>query len=158
MENFNKIDIEALPMKIEYVTKTERNSMGEKPWQCFEWRVTFDTKDGHWSLPYYCGLAHVTYPKGMKNPYPSNVIGWELWENQWAKPKKPSNADILHSLLLDASAADENFKDWCANYGYSDDSISALNTYRECLEISTNLRKHLGADTVRALAVQLQDH
>lgn len=160
MENAQKIDTAALPMKIEYVGKTFKPDWGgdKKPWECFEWRVTFSNKNGQWVAPYYCGMAHVTYPAGKKNPYPRNVIGWEHWEHEHARPKKPSNDDVLHSLILDASASEYNLQDWCAEFGYSDDSISALNTYRQCLEIATNLRKYLGADTVRKLAIQLQDH
>lgn len=158
METIEKIDTAALPMKIEYVGKTVKQENREKPWECFEWRVTFSNKNGHWTLPYYCGMAHVIYPAGKKNPYPRSVTGWAQWESIYAKPKKPSNDDVLHSLILDASAADYNLQDWCAEFGYSDDSISALNTYRQCLEIATNLRKYLGADVVRKLAIQLQDH
>lgn len=80
------------------------------------------------------------------------------YDAQWLIPKAPSVDDVLHSLILDASASDYNLQDWCAEFGYSDDSIRALNTYRQCLETATNLRKYLGADVVRALAIQLQDH
>lgn len=138
-----KIDTAVLPIKIEYVAKTTRNTMGEKPWECFEWRVTFSGKPGQWVVPYYCGLGHVIKAKAD-------------WMRD--KPKAPTVDDVLHSLINDASASDYNLQDWCREYGYSDDSISALNTYRQCLEIATNLRKYLGADVMRQLAVQLQDH
>lgn len=74
------------------------------------------------------------------------------------KPRKPKVADVLHSLILDASAADENFHDWCANYGYSDDSIKAMNTYRACLEVAVALRKHFSPDTLRTVRELLQDY
>jgi len=157
MDTIEKIDTSTLPIKIEFVTKTIKTDFGDKPWPCFEWRVTFSNKYGQWLTPYFCGLAHVKYPKNMKNPYPKNVIGWEQWENQYAIPKAPSVDEVLHSLILDASASDYNLQDWCAEFGYSDDSIRALNTYRQCLETAANLRKYLGADVVRSLAVQLQD-
>lgn len=132
------IDLDALPLKVEYVGQTQRDD-----WKCFEWRVTFTSKAGFWTLPYYCGLGHVIK---AKHSFAQD------------RPKKPSNADILHSLILDASAANENFADWCSNYGYSDDSITALNTYRECLKTATMLHKHLGRDVVSVLEMQLQDH
>jgi hypothetical protein len=153
-----KIDTAKLPIKIEFVAKTIKTDWGDKPWPCFEWRVTFSNKSGQWVTPYFCGSGHIEYPKGKKNPYPRNVIGHEQYEREWAKPKAPSVDDVLHSLILDASASDYNLQDWCAEFGYSDDSIRALNTYRQCLETATNLRKYLGADVMRALAVQLQDH
>lgn len=132
------IDTKTLPIKIEYVARTRRDE-----WECYEWRVTVSSKAGTWTVPYYCGLGHATKPKHSFMP---------------SKPIAPSVDDVLHSLILDASAANENFKDWCANYGYSDDSIGALNTYRECLNTATMLRKHFGRETIAELETQLQDH
>lgn len=134
-----KIDTNALPIKVDFAGKTRRND-----WDCYEWRVTISGEKGSfWVLPYYCGLGHTTKPK-----------------HSWAEPRpvKPSNDDILHSLILDSSAADMNFSDWCSEYGYRDDSISALNTYRECLKTATMLRKHFGRDVIQKLREQLQDH
>lgn len=132
------IDTAALPFKVEYVGRTRR---GER--ECFEWRVTFTKPYAHWQFPYYCGLAHVTKSAHRYGE---------------AKPRQPSDDDILRSLLMDAGAADENFHDWCANFGYSDDSISALNTYKECLNTATQLRKFIGREVLAELAIQLQDH
>ena len=143
METIDRIDTNALPMKTVFVGKTKRED-----WECFEWRVTFSNKLGEWNQPYYCGMAHVE-----KQKFPAGH-----YMHREPKPAKPSNDNILHSLILDASAADMNFADWCAEYGMSDDSIKALNTYRECLEIATRLRKYLGRDVVAKLAEQLQDH
>jgi len=137
-----KIDTAALPIKCVFVAKTKRED-----WECFEWRVTFSSKSGEWNVPYYCGMGHVEKQKKVPD-----------WMRTEPKPKKPSNDDILHSLILDASAQDMNFSDWCAEFGYSDDSIKALNTYQECVKTGTLLRKHLGRDVVAALAIQLQDH
>jgi len=148
METVQKIDTAALPIKVEFVGCTKRED-----WECFEWRVTFTKHENgrviaQWNVPYYCGLAHIEKPK-----YPKTHFMYRE-----PKPAKPTNEDILHSLILDASAADENFSDWCANYGYSDDSMKAFSTYKACLETATHLRKYLGRDVIAALAVQLQDH
>lgn len=134
-----RIDTNALPVKAEFVAKTRRDD-----WDCFEWRVTVTSKSGHWSFPYYCGLAHSYKPKYSRP-------GSEL------VARRPSNDDILHSLILDASAADANFHDWCADFGYSDDSIKAMNTYKSCLETATMLRKHFGRDVIEQLREQLAD-
>jgi hypothetical protein len=136
------IDTSKLPIKVEYGGKTKRGD-----WPCYQWNVTvgaqWNNPHGFWTFPYYCGLGRVTKPK-----------------HSWMEPKpvRPSNDDILHSLILDAGAANMNFADWCSDYGYSDDSISALNAYRECLTTATMLRKHFGRDTLEALKLQLQDH
>lgn len=148
------IDTKALPLKIEYVGETVRDE-----WPCFEWRCTLSSKAGFWSFPYYCGKGHVEVrpgaPRDISNP---NTLYRENWERRWTKPKAPTADDVLHSLISDAAAENENFHDWCADYGYSDDSITALNTYRQCLEIATQLRKHLGREVVDQLREQLRDH
>ena len=53
----------------------------------------------------------------------------------------PALPDVLHSLLMDSSATDETFSNWCANYGYSDDSIKALETYQACVKEGQALAK-----------------
>lgn len=47
----------------------------------------------------------------------------------------PTAREVLHSLLMDAVDAHENpFSDWCANLGYSDDSIKAKAVYDLCAD------------------------
>lgn len=127
-----KFDIETLPIKITYVGETRRED-----WPCDQWRVSLTSKAGYWSTDYFTGL-------GLRAK-PTN------------RPKKPSIADVLHSLFMDASAADMNFQDWCAEYGYSDDSIKALNTYKACLDIGTALRKHLSPEQRAAVQAIVQE-
>ena len=131
--------LETLPVKIDYVGQTKQ----DQSWDCDQWRVTLSSKAGFHSFDYFTGLGLRHKPK-----------------TSWATPtpKKPKVADVLHSLIMDASAADENFHDWCANYGYSDDSIKAMNTYKACLEIAVALRKHFSPDTLRQVRELLQDY
>lgn len=124
-------NIEALPVKIAYVGEIVRNN----GWKCDQWRVELSSKAGFWSTDYFTGLGHRSKP--------------DSWRP--AKPKKPTIADVLYSLFMDASAADNKFHDWCAEYGYSDDSIKALNTYKRCLDIATALRKHFSPDQRQAI-------
>ena len=130
--------LETLPVKIDYVGETMRGD-----WPCDQWRVSLSSKAGHWSTDYFTGLGHRAKAR-----------------QSWAKPtpRKPKVADVLHSLTMDASAADQNFHDWCAEYGYSDDSIKALNTYKACLEIGVAMRKHFSPETVRQIRELLQDY
>lgn len=132
IELTNVSDIENLPVKIDYLCET----IQDNDWQCDQWRVTISSKAGFNYLDYFTGL-------GLRS---KNI------------PKRPKIAEVLHSLVLDASAADENFNDWCANYGYSDDSIKALNIYKACLETAQTLRKHFSPDTLRTLRELLQDY
>jgi hypothetical protein len=126
-----EFNIEALPVKIDYVGETVRDN----DWKCDQWRVQLTSKAGFWSTDYFTGLGHRTKP--------------DAWGK--TKPKRPQVADVLYSLFLDASAADNNFHDWCAEFGYSDDSISALNTYKQCLDVATALRKHFSPDQRQAI-------
>jgi len=130
--------LEALPVKIDYVGQTMRDK-----WDCDQWRVTISSNAGFHSFDYFTGLGRRSKPRAA-------------WDSP--RPRKPKVADVLHSLTLDASAADENFHDWCANYGCSDDSIKAMNMYKQCLETAQALRKHFSPDTLRQVRELLQDY
>lgn len=134
--------LEALPVKIEYVAEVPSKWDTDTPRTVDQWRVTLSSKAGFHSFDYFTGL-------GLRHKPDS-------WGKR--KPRKPKVADVLHSLILDASAADENFHDWCANYGYSDDSIKAMNIYKSCLETAQALRKHFSPDTLRTVRELLQDY
>jgi len=143
VQTLDTIDtLETLPFKIDYVAEVPSKWDTGTPRTVDQWRVTLSSKAGFHSFDYFTGL-------GLRHKPDS-------WGKR--KPKKPKVADVLHSLILDASAADENFHDWCANFGYSDDSIKAMNTYKECLEVSQALRKHFSADTLRTVRELLQDY
>lgn len=149
--------LEALPVKIEYVAEVPSKWDTDTPRTVDQWRVTLSSKAGFHSFDYFTGLGlRKTIRKqsslGMKNA----VFVRGAWEQ--STPQKPKVADVLHSLILDASEADENFHDWCANFGYSDDSIKAMNTYKACLEVAVALRKHFPPDTLRTVRELLQDY
>jgi hypothetical protein len=145
--------LETLPVKIDYVGETIR----DENWQCDQWRVTLSSKAGFHSFDYFTGLGRRTKAAPMHNPPRINTIAWVNWQKT-RKPSKPKIADVLHSLVLDAIAADENFHDWCANFGYSDDSVKAMNTYKACIEVAVALRKHFSPDTLRTVRELLQDY
>jgi hypothetical protein len=108
-------------------------------WQetAYEWRVTLNGV----SFPYFTGSGLVTKAKTVFDK---------------DRPKKPSLDDVLHSLVLDASACDQSFDDWCSDYGYDTDSRKALETYLTCQENATKLRK-AGVD-IAAERERLQDY
>jgi len=121
-----EFNIEALPVTITYVGEAQRDG-----WPCDQWRVALTGKAGYWSTDYFTGLGLRTKPRAT-------------WGTP--KPKKPTVADVMYSLFMDASAADYNFSDWCDEYGHSDDSIKSLNMYKACLETATALRKYLSPE------------
>lgn len=132
MTNTIEFNIEALPVKIDYVGETIRDNS----WKCDQWRISITSKAGFWSTDYFTGTGLRRKPKAS-------------WDSP--KPVKPKVADVLYSLFNDAQASDLNFHDWCDEYGYSDDSIKAMNTYKQCLEIATYLRKHFSPDQRAAI-------
>jgi len=114
-------DLERLPVKIRYVGEARRTWASLKGTTVDQWDVTVTGKDGcHHMFDYFTGLGR---RQGLKSP------------------KQPKVADVLYSLLSDASAEQRNFHEWCSDYGYSLDSISALNTYRACLDTAHALHK-----------------
>jgi hypothetical protein len=57
------------------------------------------------------------------------------------QPTAPALDDVLHSLVMDSSACEESFDDWCASFGYDSDSRKALAVYMACRENTGKLRK-----------------
>lgn len=62
--------------------------------------------------------------------------------------KKPTAYDILSCLDIIYS---ESFEDFCSEYGFSDDSISALNTYEACVEQSEALKDMFSEEELEML-------
>jgi hypothetical protein len=124
------MDIKHLPVRITYAGEIFKSDWSKNGQTVDKWMIALTSKSGYWSCDYFTGT-------GLRSKKFPN------------KPVKPEMRDVLESLILDASAADYNFADWCSEYGYSDDSIKALNTYKACLETATALRKHLGRETLQ---------
>jgi len=101
-------------------------------WVCDEWRVSI----GSFETSYYTGTGHRKMNVAVA----------------------PCAADVLYALLSDAEACETSFSDWCENFGYSNDSIKALNTYRECEELGRSLRKVFSTKQVSELREVLSDY
>lgn len=138
-----------------YVGKTVRRaqSKDEEDWPCDQWSVSF-RKDVSFGYPngetsfetdYFTGLGLRKIPK--RNADPEN-----------AHPVKPDAADVLHSLVLDASVVNQSFNEWCSEYGYDSDSIRALNTYQSCCGIAEKLRAVFSGEDMETLRELLQDY
>lgn len=103
-----------------------------------EWRVSINGED----FPYWTG-------QGWREPFPHSKADYNRLKNQnrldellkISKPKPPSLDDVLHSLVMDASAEEEGFEDWCADLGFDPDSRKALETYLTCQNNVRRLRK-----------------
>lgn len=153
-----------------YIGQTKRDE-----WDCDEWRVSFayPGKPAE-ELPFFTGLGLRAAPTEwakMQARHAFSGLTQNDIERRTAygrrylaeverlrKPQAPHVADVLHSLILDSSAVGQSFRDWCVDYGYSDDSIKALAKYRACQESADTLRRIFKPETVAALSVALQDY
>jgi hypothetical protein len=54
------------------------------------------------------------------------------WRQGIGIDHEPRPADVLSSLLLDVTSADQSFEDWASDFGYDDDSRKAEATYNAC--------------------------
>ncbi len=70
----------------------------------------------------------------------------------------PTAASVLHSLILDASALEENFDDWASDFGYDSDSLKALNIYKACCDNGKKLCKIFTNEQIETLQELLQDY
>ena len=150
-------DLASLPITIHYAGQTEH----EGNWKCDEWRVriTNPSQSRDWTTRYYTGL-------GLRSPIPALALAFNPPRKgtlaygaleKLRKPQLPKIADVLHALFIDADAADYNFNEWCDNYGYSNDSIKAMNTYKECLDTAANLRSFFTKEQRDAIYMAVQD-
>lgn len=65
---------------------------------------------------------------------------------------EPTAAEVLDCLASDASGVDDNdFDDWCAEYGYETDSRRAEKTFKVCKQQAQRLNKFLGDEYYETL-------
>lgn len=103
--------------EIKFISKRKDGSN----WEYFLWAVTINGE----CFDYRMGLGHC---------------------DKFKRPTAPKVDQVLESLFSDARAGEISFDDFCADFGYDNDSIKALDTYRACMEVKTRLRKALGKD------------
>jgi hypothetical protein len=123
------------------IKKTYVGFVDSKDWPHFSWSIQIGTE----LFNYKTGIGHATPRwdartlKPNKKPAGKEVL---LENDRWLHI--PSNDDILESLFSDAEAGMVSFNEFCMNYGYSNDSLKALDTYRACMGTTERLRRALG--------------
>lgn len=53
----------------------------------------------------------------------------------------PTESDILECLYSDSEAGKMSFNEFCSEFGYDNDSIKALDTYRACMATTEKISK-----------------
>jgi hypothetical protein len=62
--------------------------------------------------------------------------------------KTPTASDLVWSVATDSTALNENFSDWCDNFGYTTDSVKARSTYKACSRNGSRLINLIGSEDV----------
>jgi hypothetical protein len=71
-----------------------------------------------------------------------------------AHKEPPTMRDLLDCLASDASGienANDDFEEWCGEYGYDTDSRKAERTFKACVRQAKGLRRLLGDDAYELL-------
>ena len=80
----------------------------------------------------------------VTNTVTKKRVSFDFWSSI-NSPEIRCERELLEALLCilsDAcSAIDSDFEGFCDSYGYNNDSISALDTYKECQKIALKLSK-----------------
>jgi len=86
----------------------------------------------------------ISKPRPTSDPscFKSDRVVFDFWgsiADAEAGNKTVTPYDVLACISSDANCP-ETFRDFCAEYGYSDDSLSAMQTFRRCSAFSKRLR------------------
>lgn len=125
---------------------------------------TYKTGVGH---RYYTQLAIGAKPPRLTKKADKSVrdmqailgrVGFPIKDLYATFTPVPASAGVIWSLLLDSSASNESFDDWCADFGYDTDSRKALETYLACQQNGTKLRKVFTRSQLSTLQAMLEDY
>ena len=144
--------------------------VGDGDWPCIAYTVTIGNERFSWRM----GIGHVDWKKAARNPSAHRIFGMNvqpvelvaagrtLVDKQLtatlaahvAKVQKvaPSPAEVLACVCREGMDADESFENWCATFGYEEDSRKAEQTYRECTENGKRARRLVGGENFRKFA------
>lgn len=144
----------------------EINLLGHRKlndWECFKFNVSINGQE----FKYHVGMGYAKKREDkqgftlsmyeikkiidqgytLKSSYPENrynIVGNCKVFQVSVLVKPPTIESIIHSLFIDSDVLEYSFDDWCNNYGYSNDSIKAKETYEECVKTAHKLKKALG--------------
>lgn len=100
----------------------------------FATRAKWGADASHWTVTLRMGRRRITTEYHMGS----------------AHKGEPDAADVLSSLVIDASAGSQSFDDHCADFGISRDSRAEYATWKACAKIAPKVRRFLGEHFDRA--------
>jgi hypothetical protein len=109
------------------------NSDGSKN---YLWRVSLKRGAELVRIEFHCGTAHVK--DGVPTP--------------------PKLQDVIYSLIMDWQGGRETFKDFCACFGYDEDSRKAYKIWEACKKSGEKLQKLFSADEIEELEEAFRDY
>ena len=68
--------------------------------------------------------------------------------------KTPTASDLVWAVATDSTALTESFSDWCGEFGYSTDSITARSTYKACQRNGQRLTDLIGSAEIFSQLVE----
>jgi hypothetical protein len=134
---------------------------GESP--TLRWRVSVRRNGGEFhATDYSAGCAHAPEYKKAKALTAAVKAecetGIRYGDRLGRAVPPPAVADVIHSLLLDASGTDERFEDWAGHYGFDPDSRAAERMYRDCQETAAALRRSFTPVELAELETAFSDY
>lgn len=85
--------------------------------------------------------------------YQGRRMSLDFWQGTGIK-NKPTATGVLECILSNAQASEEHFEEFCASYGYDQDSRKAEKIWRFCIKTKERLKKLLGADYNRFMIAE----
>lgn len=138
----NKINDYLLSLHIRYNAIYCGEVTKDNAWHCDKWSITFIRAGIKKSInfEYFTGTGHRVKTKYKVNPVFPHATG------------------LIYSCIMSGDSCNMSFTDWCSNYGYDNDSIKALETYKACQEEYNKLQSLFTNKEVETLRDMLQDY
>lgn len=138
--------LETIGVKADPVFVAYRQKSPEWDWPHFEWLVTLTRGDVTIRTPFKQGAGNAkTMPRHYKRETSLNDSQrLASWLHEVKARVVPSAAAVVSTLIASSSGSDQTFHDWCSDFGYSEDSRKALDTYLGCQTELVSLRRLLG--------------
>lgn len=131
-------------------------------WAHDTWVIVLANKGVSERFDYRTGLGHRKMTAQSQRRYeaekPTSEGRLRYLKAELEQPVLPAAGSVLSSLILDSSAANEAFLNWCSDFGYSTDSIKARNTYDACCVIAQQLSHVFTKEQIADLQTLLKDY
>lgn len=122
----------------------------------FQWSVTLRRNGRELTTPFTCGSNYRRFRPGHKGEESRMGTKLRFWAgsplhewvdlrtavaNKFVIPTEPALANVVYCLLMDATALEQTFDEWCGDFGYDTDSRKAYDLYTRCVDSSRHTRR-----------------